>query len=316
MRTKVHLVARACNVAFCVSAEVDPIGGLGSRYRRTMPQNQGPGVRRRVLASALTQLREEAGLSLDDVVENLGYSKSKISRIESAFTGVSIVDTRALAELYGATPEKTQWLLRLAKVAKKRGWWHVYGDVLFDWFFEYVVLESEAVAIDTFEIDLVPGLFQTPEYARWVMRSYAPDATDEAIHKRAELRQTRQRRVEDGSLSVWAILDEAALRRVVGGREVHHAQLLHLLKLADLPSVTVQVLPFSKGQHMAMGTAFTLLKFTDFPNVIYIDNLTGGLYLDEAAEVERYSLVLDHLRASALDPHESAALVRRVVGEL
>ena len=114
-----------------------------------MPQNQGPGVRRRVLASALTQLREEAGLDFDDVVENLGYSPSKISRSESAYTGVSIVDTRAWAELYGATPEKTAWLLRLAKVAKKRGWWHVYGDVLFDWFSEYVVLESEAVAIDT-----------------------------------------------------------------------------------------------------------------------------------------------------------------------
>lgn len=281
-----------------------------------MPQNQGPGVRRRVLASALTQLREEAGLDFDDVVENLGYSKSKISRIESAYTGVSIVDTRALAELYGAAPEKTAWLLRLAKVAKKRGWWHVYGDVLFDWFSEYVVLESEAVAIDTFEIDLVPGLFQTPAYARWVMRSYAPDATDEAIHKRAELRQTRQRRVEDGSLSVWAILDEAALRRVVGGPEVHEAQLAHLLKLVDLPNVTLQVLPFGKGQHMAMGTAFTLLKFADFPSVVYIDNLTGGLYLEETAEVSRYSLVLDHLRATALDPHESAALIKRVIDGL
>ncbi|XVS63045.1 helix-turn-helix domain-containing protein [Actinosynnema sp. CA-299493] len=281
-----------------------------------MPQNQGPGVRRRVLASALTQLREEAGLDFDDVVENLGYSKSKISRIESAYTGVSIVDTRALADLYGATPEKTAWLLRLAKVAKKRGWWHVYGDVLFDWFSEYVVLESEAVAIDTFEIDLIPGLFQTSAYARWVMRARTPDATDDVLHKRVELRQTRQRRVEDGSLSVWAFLDEATLHRLVGGREVQEEQLAHLLKLAELPNVTLQVLPFGKGQHMAMGTAFTLLKFVDFPSVIYIDNLTGGLYLDEAAEVERYSLVLDHLRAAALDPQESVALIRRVIGDL
>ncbi|QQQ75046.1 helix-turn-helix domain-containing protein [Saccharothrix sp. 6-C] len=281
-----------------------------------MPQNQGPGVRRRVLASALTQLREEAGLDFDDVVENLGYSKSKISRIESAYTGVSIVDTRALADLYGADAEKTAWLLRLAKVAKKRGWWHVYGDVLFDWFSEYVVLESEAVAIDTFEIDLIPGLFQTPAYARWVMRARTPDATDDVLHKRVELRQTRQRRVEDGSLAVWAILDEAALRRSVGGRDVQEEQLVHLLKLAELPNVTLQVLPFGKGQHMAMGTAFTMLKFVDLPSVIYIDNLTGGLYLDEAAEVERYSLVMDHLRATALDPQESVALIRRAIGDL
>ncbi|MER5260774.1 helix-turn-helix transcriptional regulator [Actinosynnema sp. NPDC002837] len=281
-----------------------------------MPQNQGPGVRRRVLASALTQLREEAGLDFDDVVENLGYSKSKISRIESAYTGVSIVDTRALAELYGATPEKTAWLLRLAKVAKKRGWWHVYGDVLFDWFSEYVVLESEATAVNIFEIDLIPGLFQTPAYSWWSMRAYAPDATDEVINKRAELRQTRQRRVEDGSLSVWAIVDEAALRRAVGGREVHLEQLNHLSKVVERPNVTLQVLPFGKGQHMAMGTAFHLLKFEDFPSVVYIENLTGGLYLDEEAEVERYSLVLDHLRAAALDPHESVALIRRVIEDL
>lgn len=281
-----------------------------------MPQNQGPGVRRRVLASALTQLREEAGLDFDDVVENLGYSKSKISRIESAYTGVSIVDTRALADLYGASPEKTAWLLRLAKVAKKRGWWHVYGDVLFDWFSEYVVLESEATAVNIFEIDLIPGLFQTPAYARWVMRARTPDATDEAIHKRAELRQTRQRRVDDGSLSVWAIVDEAALRRVVGGPEVQSEQLAHLLKLIELPNVTLQVVPFGKGQHMAMGTAFHSLKFLDFPSVVYIDNLTGCLYLDEAAEVERYSLVLDHLRATALDPQESVALVRQVIADL
>ncbi|MFD0200827.1 MULTISPECIES: helix-turn-helix domain-containing protein [Saccharothrix] len=281
-----------------------------------MSQNQGPGVRRRVLASALTQLREEAGLDFDDVVENLGYSKSKISRIESAYTGVSIVDTKALADLYGASPEKTALLLRLAKVAKKRGWWHVYGDVLFDWFSEYVVLESEATAVNIFEIDLIPGLFQTPAYAWWSMRAYAPDATDEVINKRAELRQTRQRRVEDGSLSVWAIIDEAALHREVGGHEVHAEQLNHLSKLVERPNVTLQVLPFGKGQHMAMGTAFRLLKFLDFPSVVYIENLTGGLYLDEAAEVARYSLVLDHLRATALDPNESFALIRRVIGDL
>lgn len=280
-----------------------------------MPQSRGPGVRRRVLAGALVRLREEAGLTFDDVVRELGFSKSKISRIESAVTGVSIADTKALAETYRAGPEKAQWLLRLAKVAKKRGWWHVYGDVVFDWFSEYVALESEAVAIDTFEIDLVPGLFQTPEYARWVMRTRTPDAADEVIHKRVELRQARQQRVEDGSLSVWAILDEAALRRAVGGGS-HAAQLRHLLEIDTLPNVTLQVLPFGKGAHMAMGTAFTLLKFTDFPSVVYIDNLTGGLYLDDDTETERYSVVMNHLRAAAWDPEESAAFIERVIADL
>ncbi|MEU4803309.1 helix-turn-helix transcriptional regulator [Actinosynnema sp. NPDC023587] len=280
-----------------------------------MPQNQGPGVRRRVLASALTQLREDAGLGFDDVIAELGYSKSKISRIESAVTGVSIVDTKALAELYRAEPEQRNWLLKLAKVAKKRGWWHVYGDVLFDWFSEYVVLESEAVAVDTFDIDLVPGLFQTPDYARQVMRAFDPMATGDVVEKRVELRQKRQKRLEDGSLSAWAIIDEAALRRVVGSAEQHEAQLLHLLALAGWPNVTLQVLPFAKGPHIAMGTAFHLLKFEDFPSVVYIENLSGGLYLDDDTENEWYSLAMDHLRAAALDPKESIALVKRVMAD-
>ncbi len=281
-----------------------------------MPQNQGPGVRRRVLASALAQLREEAGLGFDDVIRELGFSKSKISRIESAVTGVSFVDAKALGELYRAEPEKVQWLLRLAKVAKKRGWWHVYGDVLFDWFSEYVVLESEAAAVDTFEIDLIPGLFQTPDYTLRVVRAFDPHATDEVINKRTELRQARQQRLEDGSLSVWAVLDEAALRRVVGDTEAHTAQLRHLLDLTGLPNVTLQVLPFGKGPHIAMGTAFALLKFPDFPSVVFIENLTGSLYLDDVAETERYSLAMDHLRAAALDPRESVALVERVMVDL
>ncbi|MEV0681338.1 helix-turn-helix transcriptional regulator [Actinosynnema sp. NPDC050436] len=278
-----------------------------------MPQNQGPGVRRRVLASALTRLREDAGLGFDDVIKELGYSKSKISRIESAATGVSIVDTRALAELYRADAEEREWLLKLASVAKKRGWWHVYGDVLFDWFSEYVVLESEAVAVDTFEIDLIPGLFQTPEYARQIVRAFDPHAADAVVDKRVELRQARQGRLEGGLLRVWAILDEAALRRVVGGVEVHKAQLRHLLQLAALPSVTLQVLPFAKGAHIAMGSAFAQLMFADFPSVVYIENLSGGLYLDDDAENEWYSLAMDHLRAAALNPEDSVSLVERVL---
>ncbi|KAA2258646.1 helix-turn-helix domain-containing protein [Solihabitans fulvus] len=278
-----------------------------------MSQKTGPGIRRRLLAKALTKLRERAGLGFDDVIGHLGFSKSKISRIESAATGVSIVDTQALGRLYGADNGTLEWLDRMARIAKKRGWWHVYGTVLVDWFVEYIALETEAMSVGTYEIDLIPGLFQTPAYARWVVRAGVPDATDEIVNKRAELRQTRQRRVEDGSLTVWAIIDEAALRRNVGGREVHEEQLNHLLKLTEKPNVTLQVLPFGKGAHMAMGTAFTLLKFNEYPSVVYIDNLTGGLYLDDETEISRYGLVLEHLRAAALDPQESMVLIREVL---
>jgi transcriptional regulator with XRE-family HTH domain len=281
-----------------------------------MTQHTGPGIRRRVLAKALIRYREEAGLNFDDVVRELNFSKSKISRIEGATTSVSIVDTRALAKLYGVDQPTADRLELMARVAKQRGWWHVYGNSLVDWFTDFVVLESEATAIDTFEIDLVPGLFQTPAYARWIMRACCPDAADEVIEERAELRRTRQRRVEDGAFAVWAILDEASLRRLVGGPEVLAEQLAHLLKLAELPNVTLQIVPFGKGAHMAVGTAFSVLKFAKYPGVVYIDNLTGGLYADERSDVERYMLVMDHLRATAMDPHDSIALVKRVIAEL
>lgn len=281
-----------------------------------MTQHAGPGIRRHVLAKALLRHREAAGLNFDDVVRELSFSKSKISRIESEQTGVSIVDTRALAQMYGVDAEEAARLELMAKVAKQRGWWHAYGDALVDWFTDFVVLESEAIGIDTFEIDLIPGLFQTSAYARAIIRANAPDATDEIIEQRAELRRTRQRRLEDGSFAVWAVVDEAALRRSVGGPEVLTEQLRHLVKLAELPNVTLQIVPFAKGAHVAGGTAFSLLKFTEYPGVVYIDHLTGGLYADEKSDVERYMLVMDHLRAAASDPLESIAVVRQVIADL
>jgi transcriptional regulator with XRE-family HTH domain len=281
-----------------------------------MRNNPPPGIRRRLLAKELVRLREESGTSFDDVVEELGFSKSKMSRIEAALIGVSIVDARALAHLYGAAEEIIAKVDRYARVAKQRGWWHVYGKAMETWFGEFVVLESEATGIDEFEIDLIPGLFQTPAYARWTTRAFAPDAPDELIDQRAELRQTRQRRVENGSITVWAIVDEAALRRVVGDARVHTEQLQHLLKLAELPNVTLQVLPFAKGQHIAMGTAFSMLNFADYPSVVFIENLTGAVYLEEQSDVERYTLVLDHLRATALDPFESVAVVKQVIADM
>jgi transcriptional regulator with XRE-family HTH domain len=283
-----------------------------------MTQHVGPGIRRHVLAKALVRHREAAGLKLDDVVRELDFSKSKISRIENAASNVSIVDTRALAGLYGVDQTEADRLELMARVAKQRGWWHVYfnDDALVDWFTDFVVLESEAVGVDTFEIDLIPGLFQTPAYARSIIRGACPDVTDEVIEHRAELRSNRQRRLEDSKFAVWAILDEASLRRAVGGKEVQAEQLRHLVELAELPNITVQILPFSKGAHMAIGSAFSVLRFTEYPGVVYIDNLTGGLYVDEKSDVERYTLALDHLRATALDPFESVAVVKQVIADM
>jgi transcriptional regulator with XRE-family HTH domain len=281
-----------------------------------MAENPTAGIRRRLLAKELVRLREEAGVELDDIVAELGFSKSKVSRIESAHIGVSIVDARALVQMYGVDEETAARIDRYARIAKQRGWWHVYGGTMETWFGEFVALESEAAGIDSFEIDIIPGLLQTPAYARWISRAYSPDVSDEMIEKRTELRQTRQRRVLDGTFPVWAIVDEAALRRVVGGAQVHTEQLAHLVELADLPNVTMQVLPFAKGQHIAMGTSFFHLKFADYPSVVYIENLTGGLYMEEASDVDRYKLAFDHLRALALAPADSVALVKQVIADM
>jgi transcriptional regulator with XRE-family HTH domain len=275
-----------------------------------------PGVRRRLLVQELVRLREEAGLEFEHIVGELGFSKSKMSRIEAGRIGVSIVDAKALAQVYGADNETLARVDRYARMAKQRGLSNVYANALESWFSEFMVLETEAVGVDTFEIDLIPGLFQTPAYIRWIGRAYSPEVADDVIEKRVELRQARQRKVEDGSFPVWAIIDEAALRRAVGGATVHKEQLTHLAKLAELPNVTLQVLPFASGQHIAMGTAFIRLKFADYPTVVYVESMTGGLFLEDPASVERYTLAFDHLRASALDPRGSVRFVKRVIAEL
>lgn len=282
-----------------------------------MPQYVGAGIRRHLLAKTLTRHREAAGLKSEDVVRGLDFSKSKISRIENATTGVSIVDIRALARFYGVDEAEVDRLELMARVAKQRGWWHAYhGEGLVDWFVDFVVLEAESIGMDTYEIDLIPGLFQTRSYAHCIMKAGGPRSSDQFIANRLDMRADRQRRLADIKFLVWAIIDEAALRRAVGGREVQAEQLAHLLKLAELPNVTIQILPFGKGAHVAMGTAFAVLKFAQYPNVVYMDNLGGGLYADENSDVERYSLALDHLRATSLDPFESIAFVRQVISEL
>lgn len=281
-----------------------------------MANNPSAGVRRRLLANELVRLRQLAGIEFDDVVTELGFSKSKMSRIESAHIGVSIVDARALAQMYGVDDETYNRVDRYARMAKQRGLSHVYANAVETWFGEFAILEAEATGVDTFEIDFIPGLLQIPAYAIGVSRAYSPDATEDVIGRRVDLRQTRQRRIREGSLPLWAIIDEAALRRVVGGGEVHEEQLVHLLEVAKLPNVTLQVLPFAKGQHIAMGTPFTTLKFADYPNLVFMEILTGSLYLEEPADVERYTLAFDHLRASALDPRGSVKLVKQVIAEL
>lgn len=238
-------------------------------------------------------------------MEELDWSRSKVSRIETAVTSISVPDVRALCGIYGVDQELTAHLVELSKQAKKRGWWHAYDDALTGYFGDYVELESEASSLVTFEIDLVPGLFQTEEYARSVIQAWTPDIEDEVVARRTELRLARQSRLDSG-LKLWVIIDEAALHRQCGSPKVMAAQIEHVRAMTERPNVTMQVLPFSGGTHTAMGTAFTLLDFAAlYDPLVYIDTLTSALYLEDDADVERYRQAFEHLRATALDPRTS-----------
>ncbi len=199
--------------------------------------------------------------------------------------------------------------MQVAREARKRGWWQSYGDVLPEWFEVYVGLEAEAAEIKTYQPQLVPGLLQTGDYARAIIRAEHPDAPDEEVERRVELRLRRQR--AENAPKLWVVLDEAGLRRSVGGTAVMRAQLDRLIKAAASPGITVQVLPFSAGEHGSMGSAFSILTFpepTD-PGVVYVETRAGSLYL-EGQEVREYTGVFNHLVATAANQRDSVAMLK------
>lgn len=267
-------------------------------------------MRRRRLATALRHLREQAELDLDDVVEATKFSKAKISRIETAAVGVSAADTQTLCRLYGLDEQTTGRLVNMARESRRRGWWarHALGVAgHFEWFIE---TESEATGISNFEIDLIPGLLQTDEYVHALARAWDPDLSASVLDARTNVRLRRQDRLTgDDPVRLWAIVDEAALRRPVGGTGVMQRQLRHLLEAARLPNVTFQVLPFEAGAHAAMGVPFCVLAADAADDVVYVEHLTGGVYVESTDEVGRYKLKFEYLKASALSPQSSAAFV-------
>ncbi|GAA4231971.1 helix-turn-helix transcriptional regulator [Actinomadura meridiana] len=275
-------------------------------------------MKRRRLAGELRRLRDAAGLTLDDVAEQLEWSNAKVSRIENARVSVLPRDVKYLLNVYGIEGEAREVLLALAREAKQKGWWHSYGEAIPAWFEVYVGLESDAVTMDAYESEHVPGLFQTADYARAVFQSFPIDEEAE-IDKRVELRMARTERLTvPGAPKFWAVLNEAVIHRLVGGDHTMRAQLAHLRDLAKLSNVTLQVLPFDAGAHPAMSGAFTILGFPEpsDPKVVYMEEQTGGLYLEKPPEIERYTMAFDHLRAAALRPSDSLALIARVADKM
>ncbi|CCH34860.1 DUF5753 domain-containing protein [Actinosynnema sp. NPDC047251] len=271
--------------------------------------------KQRRLARRLRQLRTNAGVGIDDAAAHLGCKHPKITKIELCQLGAKPDEVRRLCELYGAGRATVESMVTLARTAKTRGWYQSYDDAANPGNIEFVDLESDAVSVSAFQIDLVPGLLQTPDYSRAVIRAAHPDLAEDVLAQRVELRAKRQDRVLDGSLAVWAVITEAALLRATGGREVHLAQLARLTELVARPNVQFQIIPNRAGEHMAMGVPFSCFRFDDGYGTAVVDHLSGTLFLEEEQDVDRYRLAFHHLCGVASSQPDSLALLRRYLEE-
>lgn len=255
-------------------------------------------------------------MSAEEAGRAVGLSKSAISRIENAESAGQVTAVAALMRLYGVAEADVDAISEIARQARKRGWWQRWNDVLPDWFDTYVGLESEASHISEYEPQLVPGLLQTADYARSVIRAEHPDATAEEIERRVELRLLRQHR--DDPPKLWIVLDEAVLHRIVGSRDIMRAQLKGVLDAAQRPGNDIQVLSFEAGEHGSMGSAFFILRFPDAGDApcVYLETRAGSLYLEEVEEVQQYTTLFDHLRATAVGVRRSAEMISAAVDRL
>jgi transcriptional regulator with XRE-family HTH domain len=286
-----------------------------------MPTRSSPTVKRRRLAAELHRLRETAGLTIDEVAERLEWSTAKISRIENSRVSVLPRDVKFLLSTYGLTDQDEAWnvLLTLARESRQKGWWQQYGDAVPNWFEVYVGLEGDAATMSIYQAEFVPGLLQTQDYARAVHQAALVRATEDEIDQLVKVRMARQELLTaDDAPQVWIVLNEAVIRRLVGGRAVMHEQLVRLRDATRLPNVTLQVIPFSAGAHPAMDGTFELLSFPEpaDPNIVYIEYHAGSLYVEKPQEVTRYKLMFDHLRAAAQPVDASRAFIARVAEEL
>jgi transcriptional regulator with XRE-family HTH domain len=275
-------------------------------------KRQTPTVRLRRLAAELRILRTSSGLTRDAVVERTGINVATLYRIEHARVRPQTRTLRTLLDLYGADEQQQADLVALLRDARQRGWLHAYQSELPEQYTTYIGFEGEARSVWNYESLFIPGLLQTEDYARAVIRAVLPWASRDEVERRVEVRMERQDVLRnDNPLELWVIVDEAALRRQVGGQAVMQAQLSHLVQAAELPNVTFQVIPFRDGAHAGMPGSFVFMQFDEatIPEVIYIDSMAGDLFLEADADVRRYRLVFEHLRAVAASPNDSKSLV-------
>ncbi|RDG33959.1 helix-turn-helix domain-containing protein [Streptomyces corynorhini] len=282
-----------------------------------MASNVNPTVRRRRLGQELRRLRELKGMTAEEVAERLLVSQSKISRLENGRRSISQRDVRDLCGVYEVEDTRiVDSLMQMAKDSRQQGWWHAFGDIPYS---VYIGLETDAASLRVYEPQVVPGLLQTRSYAEALINGALPESAVPDVEKRVGVRMRRQDRVNtpDNPLRLWAVVDEAALRRVVGNKQLMREQLEHLVEQSQLPHVTVQVLPFEMGAHPGITGHYAILEFPDAADssVVYIEGVTSDLYLEKANDVQRYSVMYEHLRAQALNVDQTRVFIEDIVKE-
>jgi hypothetical protein len=280
----------------------------------------GPAVLRMLLGAQLRRLREKANVGRDDAGYHIRASGSKISRMELGRVSFKERDVTDLLDLYGVTdPEQHDKLVQLTREANATPWYQKFQDVVPDWFAVYVGLEEAAQLIRIYEIQFVPGLLQTPDYARAVIQQGSPGLDPDEVERRLQLRLGRQRLLgRDSPPRLWAIVDEAALRRPMGGRDIHAAQIERLIDVIGAANITLQVMPFKYGGHAAESGSFTLMRFpeTDLPDIVYMEYLTGAHYVEKPDEVERYAAVMERLSVAATSPDRTREILVGLLKEI
>lgn len=285
-----------------------------------MTIGSGPAVRRRQLMVELKRLREAAGLSQEAVAEQLDWHHTKLMRIETGRTSPHPNDVRLMAEVYGLTDrDQIAALVKLARDARQQGWWYSYRDVLLNRYDFFIGLESEAASIRDFELAMIPGLLQTEDYARAVVSGGPLTYGAEEVARRVEVRMTRQHILaREDRPQLWVILDESVIRRVIGGPTVMRGQIEHLIAASDQGGTTIQVVPYGADPHPGLTGPFIILGFAEQSeaDVVYLETIGGNMYVDKPEETRLFASAFDHLRAVALSPGDTRAMLRAAADAL
>lgn len=291
----------------------DPVGG------HAPVRSQGPTALRIVLGTQLRRLREARGITAAAAGHAIRASHAKISRIELGRVGVRERDVTDLLTLYGITDEQEQEaFLTLVRRANVPGWWYQYSDLVPSWFETYLGLEQASSIIRTYQPQLVPGLLQTREVARAVIQLAYPRPSADDIERQIALRMTRQEILtQPEAPQLWAVIEEASLWRF-NGPSVIRKQIQHLIKMAERPNITLQVIPIYSGAHAALGGPFTILRFAepDLPDIVYLEQLSSALYLDKSEDIQHYREIMDRFSVQAKSPTETIRFLSSTLKEL